>query len=137
MERSSITISYNTNEQSTRIAKAIKRRSAEIGISTDKLAKVGHIKKNIVLKAMNGLILSRKELKLAVEVLGIDEKGHEVETVSVIRKKRARTKAIRIVSMVQGTSSLEAQGLESFTIRKMIIKTEREFLGPYKKRLWN
>ncbi len=40
--------------------------------------------------------------------------------------------------MVQDTSSLEAQGLESIKIKRMIVKTEKEFItGPYNARLWN
>lgn len=39
--------------------------------------------------------------------------------------------------MVQDTSSLEEQGLESMAIKRMVIGTQKEFLlGPYRSRLW-
>ncbi|MDX4069856.1 hypothetical protein [Aliarcobacter skirrowii] len=39
--------------------------------------------------------------------------------------------------MAQDTSSLEEQGLESMAIKRMIVRTEKEFLkGPYSSRLW-
>lgn len=71
------------------------------------------------------------------KILGLDFYGKEIKSVKQLKKDRARFKAIRVVSMVQDTSSLEKQALESMAIKRMIVRTEKEFLlGQYRSRLW-
>ena len=48
-----------------------------------------------------------------------------------------KDKAIFMASLVQDTSTLEAQGLEKKSLNKIISKFQKEFLsGKYKNRLW-
>jgi hypothetical protein len=42
-------------------------------------------------------------------ILGLDFAGKEIYKINTIRKKRARKKALDIVSLVQDTSALEMQ----------------------------
>ena len=71
------------------------------------------------------------------QVLGLDFAGNETVSIKDLRDKRAEKKAIYIISLVQDTSALEMQGLESDAIKILIADTKKEFLvGEYKKNLW-
>ena len=71
------------------------------------------------------------------QVLGLDFAGNETVSIDDLRDKRAEKKAIYIISLVQDTSALEMQGLESDAIKILIADTKKEFLvGEYKKNLW-
>jgi hypothetical protein len=115
----------------------IKRRLHKIGIDLENLNKVADIQKIDAVRLLNSNFASKVSIEKTITILGLNSDGQEIKTVQQLRKDRARTKAIRVVSMVQGTSSLEEQGLESMAIKRMIIRTEREFLqGTYSSRLW-
>tara|TARA_R110002072_G_scaffold260238_1_gene418737 strand:- start:907 stop:1287 length:381 start_codon:yes stop_codon:yes gene_type:complete len=53
-----------------------------------------------------------------------------------IRRKRAEVKARQIISMVQGTSALEAQALSESQIERMVEKTVHELLAGSNRKLW-
>ena len=54
-----------------------------------------------------------------------------------LKKQRAKEKALYLASIVQGTSTLELQGLEEESINKIVSMYENEFLyGDYKNMLW-
>jgi hypothetical protein len=115
----------------------IKRRLNKVGINSENLDKVAHINKKDVIRLLNSDFTSKDSIEKTTQILGLNSYGKEIKSVKQLRKDRARSKAIRVVSMVQDTSSLEEQGLESMAIKRMIIKTEKEFLkGPYSSRLW-
>lgn len=70
-------------------------------------------------------------------VLGLDFAGNEVISLSELEKNRAYQKALFMVSLVQGTSALEMQGLDKEVVETMIRTFEKAFLdGEYKHRLW-
>ena len=115
----------------------IKRRLNKVGIDLENLNKVADIQKIDAVRLLNSNFASKISIEKTITILGLNLNGQEIKTAQQLRKDRARTKAIRVVSMVQGTSSLEEQGLESMAIKRMIIRTEREFLqGTYSSRLW-
>ena len=115
----------------------IKRRLNKVGINSKNLDKITHIDKKDVIRLLNSDFTSKDSIEKITQILGLNSYGKEIKSVKQLRKDRARSKAIRVVSMVQDTSSLEEQGLESMAIKRMIIKTEKEFLkGPYSSKLW-
>lgn len=115
----------------------IKRRLNKVGINSENLDKVAHIDKKDVIRLLNSDFTSKDSIEKTTQILGLNSYGKEIKSVKQLRKDRARSKAIRVVSMVQDTSSLEEQGLESMAIKRMIVRTEKEFLkGPYSSRLW-
>jgi hypothetical protein len=125
------------NIPNTRLCQAITTRKNKIGISTENISIISRIDKSIVLKVLNGQYVPKKDLDATTKFLGLSAIGKSIEKPKLIRKRRAREKAISIVSMVQGTSSLEGQGLESNRVKRMIVQTEQEFLnGQYKSKLW-
>ncbi|NUW25117.1 hypothetical protein HUX57_00295 [Arcobacter butzleri] len=115
----------------------IKRRLNKVGINSENLDKVAHIDKKDVIRLLNSDFTSKDSIEKTTQILGLNSYGKEIKSVKQLRKDRARSKAIRVVSMVQDTSSLEEQGLESMSIKRMIVRTEKEFLkGTYSSRLW-
>jgi hypothetical protein len=115
----------------------IKRRLNKVGIDSENLGKVAQINKKDVIRLLNSNFISKDTVEKTTQILGLNSFGKEIVSVKKLKKERARSKAIRVVSMVQDTSSLEEQGLESMSIKRMIVKTEKEFLkGPYSSRLW-
>jgi hypothetical protein len=52
-------------------------------------------------------------------------------------ERQARTKAEAIVRMVQGTSALESQAVDSDTYRQMVSQTVHELMAGPRRKLWN
>ena len=52
-------------------------------------------------------------------------------------ERQAETKAEVIVRMVQGTSALESQAVDSDTCRQMVSQTVHELMAGPRRRLWN
>lgn len=115
----------------------IKRRLNEIGIDLANLNKIAEISKKDGIRLLKSDVTSKDSIEKTTKLLGLNSFGREIKTLRQLNKDRARNKAIRVVSMVQDTSSLEEQGLEAMAIKRMIVRTEKEFLkGPYSSRLW-
>lgn len=115
----------------------IKRRIYEAGMDLKNLNKIVDLDKKDLIRLFNADFTSKNSIEKTTHLLGLNSYGREITSVKQLRKDRARSKAIRVVSMVQDTSSLEEQGLESMSIKRMIVRTEKEFLkGPYSSRLW-
>jgi len=69
--------------------------------------------------------------------LGLDFAGNEMIDIETLKEQRAKQKALYVVSLVQDTSALEIQGLESEDITNLLEETKNQFLiGAYKKSLW-
>ena len=115
----------------------IKRRANKIGIDLHNLYKVASLDRKDVIRLLNSGFTSKNSIEKTTQILGLNSYGKEIKSIKQLKKERARFKAIKVVSMVQDTSSLEEQGLESMVIKRMIVRTEREFLkGSYSSRLW-
>lgn len=115
----------------------VQKRRKILSISLENLAKIS----NIGMRTMNRL-LAGDDVKLSTiekitKTLGLDFAGNEIVKIKDLRKKRAEEKAIFLASIVQGTSTLEMQGLERDSLEKIISGFKEEFLnGQYKDRLW-
>ncbi len=54
----------------------------------------------------------------------------------IVRRRQAERKAARLLAIVQGTSALEAQGLDDQTLRDLREKTIHELLAGSDRKLW-
>lgn len=91
---------------------------------------------NVSNKNIEDILNSEKSTNL-LALLGLDTFGNEIINTKTLREKRAKEKALQIVSLVQDTMSLEKQGLEQKHIKKLLEETKEAFLtGNYKKNLW-
>ena len=73
--------------------------------------------------------------KLA-DALGVSLRIDEGDDVEAFRRKQAERKAERMLTLVQGTSALEAQALDKKTLRQLKQRTVHELLAGSPRRLW-
>lgn len=115
----------------------VKARRKELGITIDNLAQISHLGYKTLSRFFAGSDVKLSTVEKVTQVLGLDFAGNETVSIKDLRDKRAEKKAIYIISLVQDTSALEMQGLESDSIKILIADTKKEFLvGEYKKNLW-
>ena len=115
----------------------VKKRRKDVGITIDNLAQISHLGNKTLSRFFAGADVKLSTVEKVTQVLGLDFAGNEIVNVHTLREQRAEQRALYIVSLVQDTSALEMQGLESDSIRSLIEDTKQEFLtGQYKKNLW-
>lgn len=115
----------------------VKKRRKEVGITIDNLSQVSHLGYKTLSRFLSGSDVKLSTVEKVTQVLGLDFAGNEIVSINTLREERAEKKAIYIISLVQDTSALEMQGLESDSIKTLIENTKKEFLiGQYKKNLW-
>ncbi len=115
----------------------IKIRRKELGITVENLAILSQVGAKTIMRFFSGDDVKLSTVEKLTSVLGLDFAGNEIIDTKTLKEKRAKQKAIYIVSLTQDTSALEMQGLEDDYIQKLIEETKQEFLnGQYKKNLW-
>jgi len=115
----------------------VKKRKEAIGLTLDNIAKLSGLGNRTVTRFFAGEDVKLSTLENITQIMGLDFSGNELVDVDILKERRAKEKAIYIVSLVQDTSSLEMQGLESGAIRELIHDTKEQFLtGEYRKNLW-
>lgn len=119
------------------LIKKIKDRKQQLHITIENLAKLSGIGVRTINRFFSGDDVKISTVEKITNFLGLDFAGNEVISLKELQRRRAKEKALFMASLVQSTSALEMQGLESNSVDKMIKKIEKEFLtGNYKDRLW-
>ncbi len=119
------------------LIKKIKIRKKQINITIEHLSKLSGVGIRTIMRFFSGDDVKLSTVEKLTSVLGLDFAGNEIVDSKTLKEKRAKQKAIYIVSLTQDTSALEMQGLEDNYIQKLIEETKQEFLnGQYKKNLW-
>ncbi len=115
----------------------IKTRKKQIGLTIDNIAKLSQLGNRTVTRFFAGEDVKLSTLEKITNVMGLDFAGNEIVDIKTLKEQRAKEKALYIVSLVQDTSALEMQGLESEAINLLIEDTKEQFLtGAYRKNLW-
>jgi transcriptional regulator with XRE-family HTH domain len=115
----------------------VKKRKNQAGMTLDNISKLSHLGNRTVTRFFSGEDVKLSTLEKITNIMGLDFAGNEVIDIETLREARAKEKAIYIVSLVQDTSALEMQGLESEAIKVLIEDTKEQFLtGEYQKNLW-
>lgn len=115
----------------------VKNKREKVGITVDNLSKLSNVGAKTIMRFFAGDDVKLSTVEKVTNVLGLDFAGNEIIDAKTLREKRAEEKAKYIVSLVQDTSALEMQGLESNAIKNLIEETKQQFLtGKYKKNLW-
>lgn len=115
----------------------VKSRKEQIGLTIDNISKLSHLGNRTVTRFLSGDDVKLSTVEKVTELLGLDFAGNEVIEITTLKDRRAEEKALYIVSLVQDTSALEMQGLESDDIKHLIQETKEQFLtGEYQKNLW-
>ena len=119
------------------VLEKVKKRKEAMGLTLDNIAKLSGLGNRTVTRFFAGEDVKLSTLENITQIMGLDFSGNELVDVDILKERRAKEKAIYIVSLVQDTSSLEMQGLESGAIRELIHDTKEQFLtGEYRKNLW-
>lgn len=119
------------------LLKKVKQRKEQVGITVENLSILAHLGSRTIDRFLGGEDVKLSTVEKVTNVLGLDFAGNEVINIETLKDKRATKKALYIVSLVQDTSALEMQGLESDSINTLIKETKEQFLtGEYQKNLW-
>jgi len=115
----------------------VKQRKKQMGLTIDNISKLSNLGNRTVTRFFSGEDIKLSTLEKITDIMGLDFAGNEVEDIATIKEKRATQKALYIVSLVQDTSTLEMQGLDSEKLELLIKDTKEQFLnGKYQKNLW-
>jgi len=119
------------------VLERVKQRKEQIGLTLDNISKLSHLGNRTVTRFFSGEDVKLSTLEKITNIMGLDFAGNELVDIETLKEQRAKEKAIYIVSLVQDTSALEMQGLESEAIQSLIQDTKEQFLtGEYQKNLW-
>ncbi len=115
----------------------VKTRKEQIGLTLENISKLSQLGNRTVNRFFAGEDVKLSTLEKITNVMGLDFAGNELVDIERLKEQRAKEKALYIVSLVQDTSSLEMQGLESRAIESLLEDIKKQFLvGEYKKNLW-
>jgi len=115
----------------------VKTRKNQLGMTLDNISKLSQLGNRTVARFFSGEDVKLSTVEKITNVLGLDFAGNEIIDIYTIKDQRAKEKALYIVSLVQDTSALEMQGLESNEINSLLEDTKNQFLiGEYQKNLW-
>lgn len=115
----------------------VKHRKSEAGLTIENIAKLSGIGNRTVTRFLAGEDVKISTVEKVTTILGLDFSGNEILSIDELREKRARQKAMYMVSLVQDTSSLEQQGLNDEQLNMLMDQATKMFLGQYKKSLWS
>ena len=119
------------------LVKQIIARKQQLGITVENLAKLSGVGVRTVNRLLKNEDVKLSTVEAITTVLGLDFAGNEQVSLEALKKQRAKEKAFYLVSIVQGISALEKQGLEEEGIKQIVAMYEKEFLhGSYKETLW-
>jgi transcriptional regulator with XRE-family HTH domain len=112
-------------------------RKKQLNITVENLAKLSGISVRTINRLLKNEDVKLSTIEEITNFLGLDFAGNEQISLKELQHQRAHEKALFLASLVQSTSALEMQGLESENLNNIISMYEKEFLsGAYKNTLW-
>ena len=119
------------------VLERIKTRKEQIGLTLENISKLSQLGNRTVTRFFSGEDVKLSTLEKITNIMGLDFAGNETIDIKSLKEQRAKEKALYIVSLVQDTSALEKQGLESEALELLIEDTKEQFLTcAYQKNLW-
>ena len=116
----------------------LETRRRELGLSQAVLAGRSGVSLPTVHRILSGhgSAASVENILAMARVLGMNLEAVPTIASEEILTQQARSKAEKLVGMVQATSALEGQGVSNNQLRQMIKKTIQELLTGSRRRLW-
>jgi len=114
----------------------VKNRKRKLNITYEQIANLTGLGYRTVVRFFSGDDVKLSTVKKITNLLGLDFAGNETVSAKKILEKRAKQKALEIVSLVQDTSSLEEQGLDNKRLKELLEFTKNQYLTENKKLLW-
>lgn len=120
------------------LSRALEARRRELGMTHDALARRSGVSVATVKRILAGTIgpASFEHVVQIAEALGQTVSLRQSVDAQVMERQQARAKAKALIDQVQGTSSLEAQGVDRRARQRMIDRTVRELLAGSPRKLW-
>ena len=121
------------------IAAQMQRRRKALRISCELLA----LRSGVSLPTVQRILRDGEEhatyatLAAVARALGMDFNLTSASDEQAFAERQAETKAGLIVRMVQGTSALESQAVDSDTYQQMVEQTVHELMAGPRRKLWN
>ena len=121
------------------IAVQMQRRRKALGISCPLLALRSGVSLPTVQRILRdgGEHTTHANLTAVARALGMDFELRKTCDEQTFAERQAETKGGVIVRVVQGTSSLESQAVDSDTYQQMVKQTVHELMAGPRRRLWN
>jgi len=117
------------------IYKVINRKRL-LNLTIEQIANLTGLGYRTVARFFSGDDVKLSTVEKITNLLGLDFAGNETVSAKKILEKRAKQKALEIVSLVQDTSSLEEQGLDNKRLKELLEFTKNQYLTENKKFLW-
>jgi len=118
------------------LLRRVQKRKRQIGLTIDNIAKLSNLGNRTVTRFLAGEDVKLSTVESITQLLGLDFAGNETLSINELEQNRAKEKALYMVSLVQDTSSLEEQGLDSEDLDLLIKQAEYNLLHKYRKNLW-
>jgi len=116
----------------------LNRRRLKLGVSCSVLAKRVGISLRSVQRILSGEETNPgfATVTALARELGIGVQFEDEVDLRTIRRRQAERKAARILTLVQGNSALEGQGMQKQTLRDLREQTIHELLAGSPRNLW-
>lgn len=113
------------------------QRRERLGMTFPALAERSGVSEPTVKRILSGRVggASFENVAAVAEALGMPLTTEPID-IEAFRERAAREKAERVARLVQGTSALEAQGVDAGEYRKLIERSVRDLLAGSRRRLW-
>ncbi len=126
-------------QENTQMLKNLDKRRRELGLSYELLSKRCGVSRPTVQRILSGqnAAASFANIVAIAESLGLALRFDSTVDPAAFKREQAERKAKKLVSLVQGTSGLEGQAVDSKAVNSMIKQTTHELLAGSKRRLWS
>jgi transcriptional regulator with XRE-family HTH domain len=117
----------------------MERRRKMLGISRPCLAQRSSVSLPTVNRILSGGgdRASYRNLRALARALGMDFELRSTASPQEFAERQAQNKAQAIARMVQGTSALEAQAVDTDTYQQIVSQTTHELMAGSRRRLWS
>ena len=123
--------------QPRNIIETLRDRRTRLAMPQEELSRRSGVSLSTVKRVLSGETRAGFASVVAIaHALGVDLSPKEVVPADRMRRRQARAKAERLVGMVQATSGLESQGVDTEDIRLMIDRTVLDLLRGPRSALW-
>jgi transcriptional regulator with XRE-family HTH domain len=115
------------------------RRRRDLGLSYEMLSKRSGVSRPTVQRILSGRhsAASFSNIVAIAESLGLVLRFDSKIALNTLKHEQARRKAKKLVALVQGTSALEGQAVDTETVESLVEQTTHELLAGSKRKLWS
>lgn len=123
--------------QTNNILNELSRRRRALGMPYDKLGQMCGVSISTLKRVLGGEVAASFSTVVAIaDALGMDLGPIRADDIAAMRDRQARAKAHEIVALVQGTSALEGQAVDSTDVALLEQRTAAELLSGSPRKLW-